>query len=216
MAAGLFTRFQIRFFVAAFFSAVIALAVAGLFFATTMRRQIDERIERTLIAEARLAANLLSRGRAFGSIQDMDDEADRLGELLGARVTLIAPDGRVVGDSSEPLDGVMAMENHAQRPEVIAALTSGLGRSRRYSATLRIDMLYVAAPVNHPAIGFVRVALPLTDVRQQLQAVFTATLGALGFVRAGHRSDCSPALRRPFVHRIGRVNPTALVEFQRT
>ena len=185
MAAGLFTRFQIRFFVAAFFSAVIALAVAGLFFATTMRRQIDERIERTLIAEARLAANLLSRGRAFGSIQDMDDEADRLGELLGARVTFIAPDGRVVGDSSEPLDGVMAMENHAQRPEVIAALTSGLGRSRRYSATLRIDMLYVAAPVNHPAIGFVRVALPLTDVRQQLQAVFTATLGALGFAMAG-------------------------------
>ena len=185
MATGLFTRFQIRFFVAAFFSAVIALAVAGLFFATTMRRQIDERIERTLIAEARLAANLLSRGRAFGSIQDMDDEADRLGELLGARVTFIAPDGRVVGDSSEPLDGVMAMENHAQRPEVIAALTSGLGRSRRYSATLRIDMLYVAAPVNHPAIGFVRVALPLTDVRQQLQAVFTATLGALGFAMAG-------------------------------
>ena len=185
MAAGLFTRFQIRFFVAAFFSAVIALAVAGLFFATTMRRQIDERIERTLIAEARLAANLLSRGRAFGSIQDMDDEADRLGELLGARVTFIAPDGRVVGDSSEPLDGVMAMENHAQRPEMIAALTSGLGRSRRYSATLRIDMLYVAAPVNHPAIGFVRVALPLTDVRQQLQAVFTATLGALGFAMAG-------------------------------
>ena len=185
MAAGLFTRFQIRFFVAAFFSAVIALAVAGLFFATTMRRQIDERIERTLIAEARLAANLLSRGRAFGSVQDMVDEADRLGELLGARVTFIAPDGRVVGDSSEPLDGVMAMENHAQRPEVIAALTSGLGRSRRYSATLRIDMLYVAAPVNHPAIGFVRVALPLTDVRQQLQAVFTATLGALGFAMAG-------------------------------
>jgi two-component system phosphate regulon sensor histidine kinase PhoR len=185
MAAGLFTRFQIKFFVAALCSALIALAVAGLFFATTMRRQIDERIERTLIAEARLAANLLSRGRAFATVRDMDDEADRMGELLEARVTFIAPDGRVVGDSSEPLDGVMAMENHAQRPEVIAALASGLGRSRRYSATLRIDMLYVAAPVNHPAIGFVRVALPLTDVRQQLRAVLTATLGALSFAMAG-------------------------------
>jgi two-component system, OmpR family, phosphate regulon sensor histidine kinase PhoR len=185
MAAGLFTRFQIKFFVAALCSALIALAVAGLFFATTMRRQIDERIERTLIAEARLAANLLSRGRAFATVREMDDEADRMGELLAARVTFIAPDGRAVGDSSEPLNGVMAMENHAQRPEVIAALASGLGRSRRYSATLRIDMLYVAAPVNHPAIGFVRVALPLTDVRQQLRAVLTATLGALSFAMAG-------------------------------
>jgi two-component system, OmpR family, phosphate regulon sensor histidine kinase PhoR len=185
MAAGLFTRFQIKLFVAALCSALIALAVAGLFFATTMRRQIDERIERTLIAETRLAADLLSRGRAFATVRDMDDEADRMGELLEARVTFIAPDGRVVGDSSEPLDGVMAMENHAQRPEVIAALASGLGRSRRYSATLRIDMLYVAAPVNHPAIGFVRVALPLTDVRQQLRAVLTTTLGALSFAMAG-------------------------------
>ena len=32
-------------------------------------------------------------------------------------------------------------------------------------------MLYVAVPVRHPAIAFVRVALPLTDVRQQLRAV---------------------------------------------
>ena len=31
-------------------------------------------------------------------------------------------------------------------------------------------MLYVAVPVQHPSIAFVRVALPLTDVRQQLQS----------------------------------------------
>ena len=57
-----------------------------------------------------------------------------------------------------------AMENHAQRPEVVEARDGGLGRARRYSATLKIDMLYVAVPVQHPAIAFVRVALPLTDV----------------------------------------------------
>ena len=130
------TTFQTKFFLAAFSAAVIALGVAGALFATTMRRQIDERIEATLVAEARLAADLLARGTPFANVSEPDEEADRLGQLIGARVTFIAPDGRVLGDSSETLDGVAAMENHGQRPEVVAARETGLGRSRRYSSTV--------------------------------------------------------------------------------
>jgi two-component system phosphate regulon sensor histidine kinase PhoR len=177
--------FQTKFFLAAFSTATIALAVAGAFFATTIRRQIDARIESTLVAEARMAADLLARGVPPASVPELDEEADRLGALIGARVTFIAPDGRVVGDSAETLEGVAAMENHAQRPEVVDARETGLGRSQRYSDTLKIDMLYVAVPVKHPAIAFVRVALPLTDVRHQLQAVLTVTLTALGVALLG-------------------------------
>jgi two-component system, OmpR family, phosphate regulon sensor histidine kinase PhoR len=177
--------FQAKFFIAALAASVIALAVAGALFATTMRSQIDRRIEETLVAEARLAADLLSRAGPIATVRESDEEADRLGELIGGRVTFIAADGRVVGDSAETLDGVAAMENHADRPEVVAARASGLGRSRRYSATLKIDMLYVAVPVRHPSIAFVRVALPLTDVRHQLQTVLTATLAALSLALIG-------------------------------
>ena len=179
------TSFQTQFFSGALSAAVIALGVAGVLFATTMRRQIDARIAATLVAEARMAADLLARGVPLASVRELDEEADRLGSLIDARVTFIAPDGRVVGDSAETLDGVAAMENHAQRPEVAEARERGLGRSQRYSATLKIDMLYVAVPVQHPAIAFVRVALPLTDVRHQLQAVLTATLTALSVALLG-------------------------------
>jgi len=185
MAPQFRATFQAKFFVAALTASVIALAVAGLLFATMMRRQIDRRTEDTLVAEARLAADLLSRAGPIASMREADEEADRLGELVGARVTFIAADGRVIGDSAEALDGVAAMENHADRPEVIAARASGLGRARRYSATLKIDMLYVAAPVRHPSIAIVRVALPLTDVRNPLQTVLTATLAALALALAG-------------------------------
>ena len=136
-----------------------------------MRRQTDARIEHTLVAEARLAAELLSHAApSTGATPealtaDLDAEADRLGARLDARVTLIGPDGRVLGDSAEPLENLATLENHATRPEVLDAKASGLGRARRFSATLGIDMLYVAAPVHHPSIAFVRVALPLTDVR---------------------------------------------------
>jgi two-component system, OmpR family, phosphate regulon sensor histidine kinase PhoR len=177
--------FQTKFFVAALSAAVIALAVAGLSFATTMRRQIDARIENTLVAEARLAADLLSRGTPLSTVPELEEEADRIGELIGARVTFIAADGVVKGDSSETLAGVEQMENHGQRPEVVAARASGLGIARRHSDTLKIDMLYAAVPVRHPSIAFVRVALPLTDVRHQLQTVLTATLTALGIALAG-------------------------------
>ena len=50
------------------------------------------------------------------------------------------------------------------------------------------DMLYVAVPVNNPALpalGFVRLALPLTDVAEQLAAVRRIALAAFGVGLAG-------------------------------
>lgn len=179
--------FQSKFFLAALSASVIALAVAGMLFASTMRRQTNTRIESTLVAQVRLAAELLSRTSptAGGDLATLDAEADQLAQLINARVTFIAADGRVVGDSSEPLEALPAMENHAQRPEVVDARAAGIGRARRYSTTLKIDMLYVAARVAHPSIAFVRVALPLTDVRDQLRAIFTSILAALGLALLG-------------------------------
>jgi two-component system, OmpR family, phosphate regulon sensor histidine kinase PhoR len=174
-----------RFFLAALFSALIATAVAGLLFARTIGRQLDDRIERRLVAEAGLARNLLARSGVLTTVRQLDDEADRIGELIGAQVTFIAPDGRVVGDSSEPFESVMAMENQAQRPEVLEARTSGLVRVRQYSPTLRMDMLNVVATVDHPAVRFVRVGLPLTSVRQLLGMVLTPALGAFTVALAG-------------------------------
>ena len=180
--------FQTRFFFAALSAAILALTVAGLLFATTMRRETNARIEDTLVAETRLAADLLGRAAAAPGAPDvaaLEAEAVRLGQLVGARVTFIAADGRVLGDSSETLEGVAGMENHGRRPEVVDARAAGLGRARRYSDTLKIDMLYVAVPVTHPAIAFVRLALPLTDVRHQLRSVLMATFAALGIALLG-------------------------------
>jgi len=194
------STFQLKFFFAAISAAAIALAVAGTLFASSMRRQIDQRIEATLVVEARMAADLLAAASATQTrVAELDAEADRIGELIGARATLIAPDGTVLGDSFETLDGVAAMENHGRRPEVVEARATGLGKSRRFSDTLKLDMLYVAVPVRHPAVAFVRVALPLTDERQQLQAVLSATLTALALALLG-----AAAIAWAFSARIGR------------
>ncbi len=180
--------FQTKLFAAAIAASVIALAVAGGLFATTTVRRTDERIEQALIAETRLAADLLSRGSLAppssnatrDEIAQFDPEADRIGQLLDARVTLIGRDGRVFGDSAEAAGAVAAMENHATRPEVADARERGIGIARRHSDTINVDMLYVAVPVTHPSIAFVRVALPLSSIRQQLESTLFATGAALG------------------------------------
>ncbi len=173
--------FRTKFFLVGLSSGLIALLVGGVLIAQALRTRTNARIEETLVAEARLTAELVARGApAAASVPELDAEADRIGSLVGARVTFIAPDGRVVGDSAEPLEGIAAMENHGHRPEVIEAREKGVGVARRHSDTLNIDMLYVAVAVQHPAVAFARVALPLTEVSHQLRTVVNATLLALG------------------------------------
>jgi len=52
--------FRTKLFLAALSTALIALVVAGLLFARSMRIRTDARLEQTLVAEARLAAELLA------------------------------------------------------------------------------------------------------------------------------------------------------------
>src|SRR4051812_12017004 len=81
----------------------------------------------------------------------------------GERVTVIDRDGRVLGDTDVPASALDAVENHAARPEVKAALAGGVGEAERRSATVSRRLLYVAVPV--PSTGQVlRVALSLDTV----------------------------------------------------
>jgi len=181
--------FQTKLFFAGVSAAVMTLAVAGVLFALTLQRQTNARVEQTLKQEAHVAAELVARAPALPDGVDprpvLDAEADRIGSLLTARVTFIAADGTVLGDSAEPLDAVRAMENHAGRPEVLDARAHGQGISTRASATLGEDMLYVAVGVQHPRIAFVRVALPLTTIRQQLASLLSTTVMALALALLG-------------------------------
>jgi two-component system phosphate regulon sensor histidine kinase PhoR len=84
----------------------------------------------------------------------------------GARVTLITPDGRVVGESERSPEDWSAMENHGGRPEVKAALAGRVGRDLRRSATVDAPLLYIALPVRDGGriVGVLRLALPLAAV----------------------------------------------------
>src|SRR5687768_6550453 len=127
--------FRTRSFITALGTAAVTLIVAVVLGSWNVRRTVGERIERGLVNEARLAAETLSH-RQPATSAELDAEADALGRIVSARVTFIAPDGRVVGDSGVSTDALLTLENHGDRPEIQQARLSGLGVARRYSATL--------------------------------------------------------------------------------
>jgi len=65
------------------------------------------------------------------------------------------------------------MENHSGREEIREARSTGLGRAGRRSATLGLEMEYLALPVERDGrvVGFVRTALSLDEVEAHLRSV---------------------------------------------
>ncbi len=83
------------------------------------------------------------------------------------RVTVILPDGRVVGDSEEiPAN----MDNHRNREEVLNALSGRIGMSIRHSDTLKKNMMYMAMPLyaGEELIGILRTSIAITAVDEHI------------------------------------------------
>ncbi|MFQ5675412.1 MAG: two-component system histidine kinase PnpS [bacterium] len=107
------------------------------------------------------------------TLSETDKWTDEVGNVLGMRVTLIDVEGKVIGDSRVDLLALPAVENHRERPEVIQALSSGFGKSKRHSATIDLDMFYFALPFGkegEPA-GVVRIAVDASEIDQLLSQI---------------------------------------------
>ena len=175
-------RFRTKIFITSLAVAAAALTIAAVMIAWELRTEERSLIEGRLTDQASLIAELLSRDTTLTTGTLIDDEADRLAEVLGGRVTLVAADGRVLGDSTVDGDALAALDNHLERPEVQIARQQPVGVVERYSITTQGDMLYAAVGASHPAITFVRVALPLTAVAAQLRR--TAAAAGIAFALA--------------------------------
>jgi two-component system phosphate regulon sensor histidine kinase PhoR len=169
---------RLKLFIGSMAAAVFAVTTMALLVPWQLRTQERTVIQHRLADESKLIADLLASAHDITEA-DMDREADRLGTLVSGRVTLIAGDGRVVGDSTQTPAELETLENHATRPEVLATAGGSIGTSERYSTTLQTDMVYVAIRSDHPVVKYVRLALPLTDVNAQLAMIGSATALAL-------------------------------------
>ncbi len=150
---------------------------------------------------------------------DPDSLAGAITREIGHRTTLIALDGRVIGDSDVAEGRLADVENHADRPEVVAALATGVGFHERESATRRISFLYGAVPSRLGAEPVVlRLAAPLDQIRGTLRrslgaVLATGLVATLGALLAAYL--VSRALVRPLVVVADRAQALAGGDFSR-
>ncbi len=174
-------RLATRFFLSA--SLLVAATMLGVTLAADqiLRSRLVDETAAGLEREARLIASQLPADSLAWPAA-----AIRLGTLIGRRVTLIDPTGRVRGDTEFPADALPGLDNHASRPEVIATAAGGVGRAERLSASTNEGRLYVAVRGGPSGIAVVRVSAALAAVDAQVGAVqrATALVGVLAIMVA--------------------------------
>jgi two-component system phosphate regulon sensor histidine kinase PhoR len=147
----------------------MALAATGLYASQSMHRFYLDQTRQDLMAQARLLSRemLPLVDPANGPV--IDRFCKETATIVPIRLTVILPDGLVLGDSeADPAE----MENHADRPEIIHALDGQPGASLRFSATLNHRRMYVALPLGKdPIKGVLRVSIAVTAVEKQLQRI---------------------------------------------
>ncbi len=171
---------------------LLALALATVT-AIETRGQRDWILSRDREALERTAHHLVfdlpSAGPAApGAAPDWPDWAGRKARGLGARITLIDSTGRVIGDSEVPREELPTLENHATRPEVRRALAGNPGWAVRHSASIGVDLLYVAVPAGRMGAGnpaVVRVAEPLANISRVNTSLLRLSFAAMALTLAG-------------------------------
>lgn len=147
------------------------ILVSTLVFGSLATTQVQTDARNNIRESLRTQASILTQLLLPNLRRDEPISMEALTRITGDgnnRITLIDSDGVVLADNREAPG---AMDNHLNRPEIRAAMESGLGTSERFSETVSTNLMYVALRIDDDdgtALGFVRVAVPLARVEQQL------------------------------------------------
>lgn len=160
----------------ALFTYIILSIITTVLLGYFLLRAEEKRFTEDLITDLTIQATLISEqtsliwsGATSQETFALDCHVRRLADDAGVRLTIIQADGQVASDSKSNPD---QMDNHAGRPEFVAALMGKTGQDIRLSTTQGEQMLYVARPVFDSAgenvIGAVRVSKDLIVVQNIL------------------------------------------------
>jgi len=145
---------------------VLAVLVTELYITDAVRESHIKNLRDNLVIEVALIADDMS----FRTSSPLDVLCQQLKQKMGCRLTIIALDGRVIGDSDTDSTH---MDNHAHRQEIQQASLNGIGMAIRFSDTLKYNLLYVAQKIikgSQPE-GFIRLSVPLQEIDQSINVL---------------------------------------------
>ncbi len=137
-----------------------------------LNNQISEDLKATTSRELNLLSNLFIQESNVSQLAAEELLYDY--SALGIRITFIADDGVVLFDSALTPEELQALDNHANRQEVLAAKEYGQATSSRYSSTLASDLVYAASVISETKSypqGTLRLAIPLENTLFSIRAL---------------------------------------------
>ncbi|RLI99588.1 MAG: hypothetical protein DRP08_07050, partial [Candidatus Aenigmatarchaeota archaeon] len=176
-------RINIHYKITLIFGIIIAFILSGiyLYLDKSLREHVYQRIRTDLKKQISLVKSYIEEDPIQNiHSYELDKIADKIGKNLKLRVTIISLDGRVFGDSELNIDELIWVENHLYRPEVQQALKSKIGESKRFSTTVKKDMLYIATLYGkNKTQNIIRLAIPLVEIELisgRVKKMLTASL----------------------------------------
>ena len=133
-----------------------------------------------LLDTARLLSPIVIQERRDATL-DLQAWTRSVATDSGLRMTLVRSDGVVIADSARTPEEVAGMENHAGRPEILAALATGEGVSVRKSATTGQTYVYAARTLTDTGghLVILRLAQPLAQIEALRGSIAAAMALAL-------------------------------------
>lgn len=144
----------------------LTLVISGALNAFVFDKELISDTQQQLLSFASLIAMELK------SEQDVDTQAKAFANAIeNVRVTIIAPDGTVLGDSQADYK---LMANHLDRPEIIEAGLAGHGSSVRNSETLGKKLVYSAIETSDGY--YIRATKEVSGVLEGLKSIIPAMI----------------------------------------
>lgn len=138
-----------------------ALLISSLFDALAFNSQLLGETKNEMYSFAKLVAE------GYDSDAEADEQAKYYARLIGeVRVTVIAPDGTVLGDSQADYK---TMRNHLDSPEIVRAAVAGSGTTVRSSQTIGKKLVYAA--VSRDDGIYIRVAGEVAGVADSILSI---------------------------------------------
>ena len=166
-----------------YFSALIVLV--GLIGGFTTSRWQKEQLTNQLLLRLKSASVSLEditrtslQSKDFAQLSDV---IQRVKNETAMRITVVSVDGKVHADSDKsPIE----MNNHADREEIIQAISVGEGNSLRFSETLNISMLYYAFRIQSQGetLGCIRCALSISQIDTQITSIQMRIVKLVSFI----------------------------------
>jgi two-component system phosphate regulon sensor histidine kinase PhoR len=150
---------------------LLALLLPSWFYYRNIIRAVTAEAENSVVERVQLVSWLMAQETELRDVEHFQKWLEALGNQMGARITYVAENGRVVADSEFPLTALADLDNFSTRPEIAEARSAGVGVIIRYSRVVKKEFIYAAKNVpktNWIPSGFVRIAVPFSTVKDVL------------------------------------------------